>query len=469
MKNAIITTAAVLLAIPSVFAQKAPSPPVPGTPPGAPPTAATPPTGTAPDTQNVPLDLQRSIELSLSASSALVQARRNLTSSTDQIDEAIASGRPNVTGTASATRFDAPTTISFAGSPPITVLKDHTETVSLGLSQRIDLTGQIRAATNEARLQRLADQITVQDITLSRTIQTKTAYYTLLRADNQVRVAEASLTDAQQQRDTAKKLYEGQVGQKIDYLRSETAVAQAQQDLTAARNNRDIARAQFNNLLGRPLKAEVSAAEVPTPADAMAEQTTVSNINLEQATGTALKARPEVLRAEVQVRVAETGIKLARAGQEPMLSLGASGNYYPTPSFQFPREKTAAITATLTVPFYDGGLTRDRVKEARAQQENARTNLEGVQSDVTLDVRQAYLNLQTAAQQLSTTAVALQQARAAQELAQVRYAGQVGLFLEVTDAQAALVRAETAQVNAVYDYLIARARFDAALGRADTL
>jgi outer membrane protein TolC len=468
---------ATLLVISSAQAQTAPVPTAPPASTAAPANRTAQPTGTggqtpaaAPqDTQNVPLDLRRSIELALSASSALAQARRTLESDRDRIEQVLAANRPNVTGTASATRFDAPTKISVGGGPPITALEEHTETVTLGLSQRVDVTGQIRAAASQARLQRLADEITVQSLTLSRTLQAKTAFYTLLRSENQVRVAEAALAAAQQQRDTARKLYEGQVGQKIDYLRAETTVAQAEQDLTAARNNRDIARASFNNIIGRPLEAPVATVAVSVPTDAAGEVGTVSGIRLSEATGEALRTRPEILNAEVQARIAETGIKLARVGQEPNLSVGASGNYYPTTSFQFPRQKTAALTATLTIPFYDGGLTRARVNEARARAENARTNLEGVRNDVSLDVQQAYLNLQTAVRQLSVTAVALQQARAARELAQTRYEGQVGLFLEVTDAQAALVRAETAQVNATYDYLTAQARFDAALGRSNTL
>ena len=42
--------------------------------------------------------------------------------------------------------------------------------------------------------------------------------------------------------------------------------------------------------------------------------------------------------------------------------------------------------------------------------------------------------------------------------------GQVGLFLEVTDAQAALIRAENSQVDAVYNYLTARAQYENVLG-----
>ena len=50
------------------------------------------------------------------------------------------------------------------------------------------------------------------------------------------------------------------------------------------------------------------------------------------------------------------------------------------------------------------------------------------------------------------------------QLAELRYKGQVGLYLEVTDAQAALVQAENNQVDAVYNYLVARAQFQNAVG-----
>ena len=89
-------------------------------------------------------------------------------------------------------------------------------------------------------------------------------------------------------------------------------------------------------------------------------------------------------------------------------------------------------------------------------------------SDVALDVQQSYLNLVTAAQQIGAANAALQSAIAARQLAQLRYEGQVGLYLEVTDAQAALVQAENNQVNAVYNYLVARAQFQNAIGAPQT-
>lgn len=292
------------------------------------------------------------------------------------------------------------------------------------------------------------------------------------------------MLDAQNQQQNAQKLNAAQVGQKIDVLRANTTVAQDQQNVTSAQNNRDIARANFNDLVGQPLATPTTVVDVPgasvgvdvtntsvvgtptpqgqsplttAPADAAA-------INLDKSLQAAYATRPEYLAALVQVRVSDLGIKLARVGLEPNLSVSLGGEYYPDTSFQNPRQRVAQVTGTLTIPLYDGGATRDRIQEARLRTENAQTTAGSVKSGITLDVRQAYLNLQTASRQIEAANAVLQQAIAARQLAEIRYQGQVGLFLEVTDAQSALVQAESSQVNAVYDYLVARANFDNALG-----
>jgi outer membrane protein len=433
-------------------------------------------------------DLARTVRAALGSSASILNAQRQVDIDEKLVDVVESRNRPSVNATGTATRFDAPTNVSIAGGPPVNVLKDHTEQLTLSLDQQIDFLGQVRAARSQARLQQAADRAILQLQTQDRTLRAKSIYFELLRGQHQVQVAEANLRSAQIQEQTARRLYEGQVGQKIDLLRATTNVAQAQQDLTAAQNRRDVARASFNDLVGRPLSSEVQAQDVPgvsvgvdiQPSGASvgdATKTTlpaftpfsvptaeIDSINVDESIRIAQTRRPEVLQSAALARAAEVGIRIAREGQEPTFSLSASGNYFPTTSFQAPRQRTAALTATIRIPLYDGGLTRDRVAEARLRSEVAKTSEESSKSDVALEVRQTYLNLMTAARQIDAANVALEQAIAARQLAQVRYEGQVGLFLEVTDAQAALTRAENSQVDAVYNYLTARAQYENVLG-----
>ena len=428
--------------------------------------------------------LAQTIAAALKTSADVETATRNVQIDRARSDEAAAAGRPNVNASGTAIRYDQATKIAIGPGPAIQVTPTHQEILQFNVGNRFDLTGQIRAASDQARLQSLADQFILGQISNARILRAQTVYFDTLRAQHQVDVAQAALTNANRQLTDAANLNAAGVGQKIDVLRAQTQVANAQQNLAAAQNNYGIAQSSFNDLVGRPLDAVSTPSDPPgvvflppvtdfsrvgspdpkaTPPlpDAPAE---VAAINVPHALRTADAQRPEILAAQVNVRVAQTGIKLARAGLEPTFSLNAAGNYYPTPSFQFPRQRTAQLSATLTIPLYDAGLTRDRVQEARLRTENAGTSLASTRSDVALDVRQAYLNLATAAQQIGAANAALQSAVAARQLAELRYRGQVGVYLEVTDAQSALVQAENAQVDAVYNFLVARAQFQNAVG-----
>ena len=374
--------------------------------------------------------------------------------------------------------------IALGSGPAIQVTGTHVEILQINLMERLDLTGQIRAATNQARLQSLADTFILSQVRNSRILRAQTIYFNTLRAQHQGDVAKAALTNAQQQLTDATNLNVAGVGQRIDVLRAQTQVATADQDVATAENNYGVALNNFNDFVGRPLNTLVRLQDAPgaviaqpvtdfsqvgAPDPKLAQSlpnapAEVAAININDALKTANQQRPEILQGQVNLRVSQVGTTLARAGLQPTFSLAAAGNYYPDTNFQFPRKRTAQITANLNIPLYDGGATRDRIQASRLLTQNAQTSLESTRSDVALDVRQSYLNLATAARQIGAANTALQSAIAARQLAQIRYQGQVGLYLEVTDAQAALVQAENNQVDAIYNYLVARAQFQNAIG-----
>ena len=433
-------------------------------------------------------NLAQTIQAGLLSSADVEVATRNVQIDRRRADEAAAAGRPNVNASGQATRFDQKTQVAIGNSPPILVTGTHDEILQLDVTNRFDLTGQIQAATNQYRLQSLADEFILGSVRNARILRAQTIYFNTLRAKHQVDVSNAALTDAQQQLTDASNLNAAGVGQRIDVLRAQTQVATAEQDLATSENNYGVALTSFNDLVGRPLNAQVTLQDAPgvniaqpvtdfsqvgAPDAAAAPPLPnapqeVAAINIDNALRYASQQRPEILQAQVNVRVAQTGITLARAGLEPTFSLTAAGDYYPDTNFQFVRKRTAQITANLNIPLYDGGATRDRVQEARLSTDNAATSLASTRSDVALDVRQSYLNLATAAQQIGAANAALQSAIAARQLAEIRYQGQVGTYLEVTDAQSALVQSENNQVDAVYNYLVARAQFQNSIGAPQT-
>ena len=411
--------------------------------------------------QTPPLTLERAIEIALSGSRSVKIARRTAQADAKRADQTAAGGKPQLSVNASALRFDQATKVSLnPQTPPFTVLKEHTETLTLGLSQRIDLYGEIHAATSQARLQSLADDFAVAEIERQRRLTVTILYLTLLKTRGQVKVAEAALSASEAQEKQARTLFEGGIGQKLDVLRASTALSQAVQNLEAARNAEASARAALNDELDQPLEAPLEISEL-AELEKVSKDTLIPK-DIEAQTKTATQKRGDILQAETLIRAAQLGVNVAQAGDKPSLSWQVSGSYYPTTSFQSPRQRTGVVGVSLGVPLSDGGLTRARTEEARLRVENAKLQRDQLQSNVALEVRQAYLNLKTAVRQIENTKNALEQARSARDLAQIRYGGQVGLFIELSDAQSALVRAETNANDAQYDFQIALSRYQSA-------
>ncbi|MDR3706993.1 MAG: TolC family protein [Capsulimonadaceae bacterium] len=434
----------------------------------------------------VTLSLPEAIAMALNSSSALQIANRALQRDASRIQVAKDAGGPRAGASIQATHFDTATVIEFGGQHILVVPQDNVE-YGFNASLPIDITGQIKAQTDVARLQALSDRFGRDAVFNSLVFSTQSAYFGLLRAQHQVQVAEASLANAQAQQKIASQQYQAGTGQRLDLLRANTQVANAQQVLLQVNNSFSLARINLNDAVGRPLNAPTTVLDVPgvtkgvsthgisagsasspaaapAPAYFNAPLSDINSIDISASIKTAVDARPELRQDLTNIQAARKSIKLARADLEPTLTLTAGGEAYNMVSFANPRETVREVGAVINIPLFDSGIAHDRIRDANDTVEIARTTYEAHKTDVAKQVRQAYLSLQNAAQQIDSANIALQQASAARDLAQTRFEGGVGLYLEVTDAQAALTAAETSQVNAVYDYLVARAQFEVVLG-----
>jgi outer membrane protein len=406
--------------------------------------------------QGNPLSLSDVIRETRSHSAEVRVAQEDVKAARARVGQQNSRRLPQIGISGSATRFDDVSTLNFAGQK-IEVVPDHLEALTLQLDQTLDFANQIGTAVSQAKLSALASEYGLASVEADTSLQATTAYYDLLRAEQSVRVAQASLDAYQEQLKTNTRLFEGGVGQKIDVYRAQSQVADAERELVRRQNGLNSARSRLNDLVGRPLDEQTTVASGQDEA--------VEALDRPALIQQALDRRTEILASATEIRAAEKGIKLARSSTDPRFSVGLAGNYYPTTSFQYVRQSTAAITLGVTIPVYEGGLARERTREARAIVDAAKARADRVRRDVALQVQNAALDVETAQKRRTAADVAVTAASAARDLAQRRYEAQVGLYLEVTDAQAALTQAQAAQVDATYDLLTAQARLTRAVGQ----
>lgn len=142
-------------------------------------------------------------------------------------------------------------------------------------------------------------------------------------------------------------------------------------------------------------------------------------------------------------------------------AIRAENDRYP---FDFTKDPWS-ISATVSLPIFDGLQREQRIQEAAAMRADARHLVRAQELALRQGVTAAYLTVTAAVR-----AAELQQANAATAreqlgLVEERYRVGAASFVELTDARAAYERAETDRINAIYDYHRAYAALESAVGR----
>ena len=176
----------------------------------------------------------------------------------------------------------------------------------------------------------------------------------------------------------------------------------------------------------------------------------------------ARKGRSDLKAQEQHQQTAKMNYSAVEAERLP--SVSAYGDYGTIGNEIVGAHPTHTLGVQLKVPLYDGGRRSSRKQESLLQmrEEEIRTRDLGLQ--VELDVRLALDSLRSADSQVQTAAQGLTLAQSELEQAQRRYQAGVANSLEVTDAQNRLDRARDNQVDALYNYNLARLELATATG-----
>jgi outer membrane protein len=108
---------------------------------------------------------------------------------------------------------------------------------------------------------------------------------------------------------------------------------------------------------------------------------------------------------------------------------------------------------SISIPVFNRLQTRTAVEQARVQYINSQLDLQNLQQNVALDVRQAYLNYQTSIKRLDATEKQFQASEQALRVEQERYNVGASTLVELQQARATFVQASSQRVSAVYEFI----------------
>ncbi|MBF1990783.1 TolC family protein [Fischerella thermalis] len=299
----------------------------------------------------------------------------------------------------------------------------------------------IRAAEEQLRFQELNVANQSEEIRLN----VAQNYYNLQEADENVRIRQSAVRNAEVTLRDAQALERAGVGTQFDVLRAQVTLANAQQQLSQALSQQRIARSQLATTLNIPDALSVNAADPVRLAG-------LWNLPLEDTIVLAYQNRPELQQQLAQRNLSEQRRRLALADLGPQISLVASYNLLDQFDDSISVTDGYSLGVQATLNLYDGGAARARADQQRANIRIAETQFNDTRNQIRFQVEQAYSELRANLDRVNTANIALEQARESLRLARLRFQAGVGTQTDVIAAEDDLTEAEGNVVSAILSY-----------------
>ncbi len=188
----------------------------------------------------------------------------------------------------------------------------------------------------------------------------------------------------------------------------------------------------------------------------------------------AFEQRKDLRALDADIRSANESIRVARSTRYPSLTLfGNGGTSYSSLrqeaifdaqgnpigfdkvpfGDQFNDNRSASVGLTLSIPIFNRLQTKTNVEQARVRYNNLSLDRQNLEQNVALEVRQAYLDYLTAVKRLDVTEKQVRSARQAEQVERERYDIGASTLVELTQARASLVDAESQRAQAIYQFV----------------
>jgi outer membrane protein TolC len=319
----------------------------------------------------------------------------------------------------------------------------------LAQQYRLGLTvDQLRVGQNIAREDLRGQRQTVAS-------DVKRAYYVVLQAQSALDAVQESVRSLRELDRVVEEQLAERKALRADSLDVKTRLAQAEVDAFTAGNALATRKEQLNHLLGR----EPTTAFRVSP---VTETAGLVEVDLDAAQAQALRQRPDLTRADLQVRFADYDVRIKKSEYIPDVDL-VLRYLHPATSDRLP-QNVALVGVELTWEPWDWGRKRREAAEREKAMEQAKTTAAELRSRIILDVNTRLRKLEETKAQLRVASLGLDAARERLSVTTTRYAEGSALLADVLQSQAAVAAAHDQYQSAALGFWTARAEFERAVG-----
>jgi len=313
-----------------------------------------------------------------------------------------------------------------------------------------------RAAKTGVNVAGLEAEVTKRDVMATVGL----LYIEALRADEASKARQADIELSQQLLKLARDRRAAGIATGLDVTREEVQLENNKQRLLVSQNEQESARLNLIRALGIAFEVRLVLTDelkfVPSEP-----------LRAEDALTIARQQRLELRVQENRQRLA--ALSLSSVASERLPSLSLNGDYGWIGVKPEDALATRSIGLMFSVPIFDGGQREGRISETRSRVRQEYIRMKDVSDQVTLEVRNALLTLESSTQQVAVSEKGMELALKELTFARDRFAAGLTTNIEVTNAQTSVARARDNQIEALFRFNASRINLARAKGEIERL
>ncbi|MCE1189119.1 MAG: TolC family protein [Ignavibacteria bacterium] len=422
----------------------------------------------AQSSQPLVLTLQDALKIATEKNWDVKIAHQDILKAEQQINEAYSNAYPSLSFSGKYMR-NIKLPVMFI--PPNTAFNpsSETQTFELGSNNSVDASVTLSQVIYSQKVNtaiKIADEYASYSKTaltstrLQTIVQVKKAFYSVMLMQELLSVARKNLEAASANFTNVAAQYKQGVSSEYDYLRADVQKSNAQPLVIQTENNLELAKNYLKTLLALPMesalevKGQFLLEEVPTQV-------------LEEKNATAINMNPVVQQLKINESLLDKNLIIERSEYYPTLALFGQYEWQSQDNTlhlsNYKWAESFVLGLQLSYNIFDGFRRGARIEQVKIDINKVSLARKKLEEALVIQVQQAQMKMAESKKRIKAQEKSLKQAEKTLSIAETRYKSGVGTQLEIIDTQAALVYARTNYVQAVFDYLSAKADWEYAV------
>jgi outer membrane protein len=364
--------------------------------------------------------------------------------------------------------------LSVAGGKQYSKLKNQSTTDTdilrgtVGASQLLYDFGKTAGRVTGSIEASLALEAQMQQSISDKIFLLKQAYYDILKSKSIIEVQKKNVKLQKQQLHRAKKYLESGIKTIIDVSDAEVQLEKAKLDLNNAQYDLELKRATLEEEMGYvPNQGKYTLYNKKLPKKNLSKGLPKVHTSLSKLEKYAYTHRYAMSASEYAVRNAKANIQTAKGDYYPTLSL--NGNYssqeVDSQNLAVLPQNQGEITVNMNWNIFSGYQSDANTQEAKIELLKASSQVQDVKIAIKKDVIESHILVRQSKDSVSLSESISNSSLKKFDQAEKRYANELSDFVELQDAQQDYITSLSDMVSAYYDYFIAMAKLDHAVGK----